>query len=116
MKAILIDTPQHQIRGIEIGALEIKQALSGTRYSQWSVAPVELASVHISESATLFFDRNGVLSYPADYFYIEGVDKPVYGKGLLLGRARGICSTLLTVNGVEAIVALHKLPRTKIKT
>jgi hypothetical protein len=106
MRALLIDSSQYQIRGVEVDPLKLKQAFIGDK----TVVPIELSSIAIDSITVLFYDRNAVLKYPAAFFYIEGLSGPIFGKGLLLGHRQGIGpeSTHLKASEVESIVGFHK--------
>jgi hypothetical protein len=106
MKAILIDATQRVVRGIEIDNSTLKLAFSTIK----TVVPVALASIVIDRSTVLFYDRNAVLKHPADFFYLEGLSGPIFGKGLLLGHREGFGpgSIPFTATYVEALVGFHK--------
>lgn len=106
MRAILIDSAQRHVRGIEVDLNKIKDAFMGVK----SVVPIEVATVTVDRMLVIFYDRNAVLKHPADFFYFEGVSGPIFGKGVLVGHRQGIGpeSTQLRSSEVAPLVGFHK--------
>jgi hypothetical protein len=95
VKAILIDPSKREIKGIEIDvpgiSLMYKKAV--------------LLQAMIGQERILYYDGTCQASQQ-DPFWLFGMPRVVYGKGLLLGRTKDQCpvATTLTTKDVECLV------------
>lgn len=105
MKAILIDPIQRRVIGIEVDLANIDKTFIGP-----SKIPLDVAHIHIDEASLLFFDRNGVLKHPADFFYLDGVFNPIFGKALYMGYKNGSPRpSPLSARALEPLVGFHQI-------
>lgn len=114
MRAILIDPAHRVVRGIEVAPDTLDKAFIDAKTS----IPVDMTGFALNATAMLFYDRNGVLKHPADFFHIEGYTGPVFGKGILMAHKQGYGPLGIETPSaeVEAIVGFHMLARHECPT
>ena len=100
MKAILIDAVKREVSGIEVELTSIASA-----FPSKGKLGVEVGTICADSDVLMFYDKNAVLKFPAEFFYWGDLAKPIFGRALVLGvpatGTTGPQSTELTVREVE---------------
>ena len=95
MKAIVIDPVKREVKGIEIELLGVH-----LMYKDAILVQTMIGLPHI-----MYSDGRGI-DTKQNPFWFKGLNKVIYGKGLLLGRNKGQwpVATMLSVREVECLV------------